>query len=89
MERGISSSETEEIWDVDVEFDTERKGVEGISSLPRPLDPSAIVRFNRSFLIWIATCFRKFAAVFVSLWQNPHTDSHFAIRSTPVVFHGG
>ena len=33
--------------------------------------------------------FLKFAAVFVSFWQNPHTDSHFAIRSTPVVFQGG
>jgi len=33
--------------------------------------------------------FLRFAAVFVSFWQNPQTDSHFAIRRTPVVFQGG
>ena len=36
---------------------------------------------NRTFL--------RFAAVFVSFWQNPQTLSHFAIDRTPVVFHGG
>lgn len=33
--------------------------------------------------------FLRFAAVFVSFWQNPQTLSHFAIDRTPVVFHGG
>ena len=75
-------------------------------NLPRPLEPSAIVRFKPSFLICIATCwisgqltskipredletFLRFAAVFVSFWQKPHTDPHLAILKTPVVFQGG
>jgi hypothetical protein len=33
--------------------------------------------------------FLRFAAVFVSFWQNPQTLSHFAIDRTPVMFHGG
>jgi hypothetical protein len=33
--------------------------------------------------------FLRFAAVFVSFWQNPQMDSHFAMDRTPVVFQGG
>lgn len=50
----------------DVEREVRSRVAVGISNLPLPLDPSAILRFKPSFLICIATCFLKFAAVFVS-----------------------
>lgn len=87
----ISSSSAVDIREDEIELlrSDDWSGAVGISNRPRPLDPSAIVRLSLSFLMCIATCFLRFAAVFVSFWQNPQTLSHFAIDRTPVVFHGG